>query len=263
MAAGDFNGGSEAGRTFATMRAQNPTAILGLGDFQYDGSNVGNPATGGFNTQIGSLKSITYPTAGPTHDVNGTDTTFYKNYWSRDPYAVYSFNLGNWHIISLPSASFRYNINVSSVQSQLNADLAANTKACTLAFWHEPYWTLPTSGHSGRDESGESAWMSALYNNNADLILTGHQHDYQRFGPNNASGTLDNARGIPEFVVGSGGTGFYKFSSASGSQAPNLLYHNDATFGALKLVLHANSYDFAFLPNGGGTALDQGSGTCH
>lgn len=264
MASGDFNGGTEAGRTFATMRAQNPAAVLGLGDFQYNGSSVGDPATGGFNTQIGNLKTITYPTAGPTHDTQGTSPDGpYKNYWGRSPYDMYSFDLGNWHIISLPSAIFRYNVNVVGIQTQLDADLAANKKPCTLAFWHEPYWTLPTSGHLTRDAPGELAWMKSLYNNNADLILTGHQHDYQRFGPNDPNGNLDNARGIPQFIVGNGGVGFYTFKATTGDQAPNLLFHNDNTYGALKLVLHSNSYDFALLPNGGGPEIDKGSGTCH
>jgi len=264
MAAGDFNGGTEAGRTFATMKAQNPAAILGLGDFQYNGSNVGDPATGGFNTQIGSLKAITYPTAGPTHDIQGTSPSGpYQNYWGRSPFALYSFNLGNWHIISLPSASFRYGVNVSAIQSQLDADLAADKHPCTLAFWHEPYWTLSTSGHNSRDEPGESAWIQSLYNHNADLILTGHQHDYQRYGPNDPSGKLDPARGIPEFVIGTGGVGFYTFNGVNNADAPNLIFSNASTYGSVKFILHSNGYDFTFLPNGGGAPLDSGSGTCH
>lgn len=262
MASGDFNGGTEAGRTFSLMRSQNPAAILGLGDFQYNGSNVGNPATGGFNTQIGNLKSITYPTAGPTHDVNGSNTTYYESYWGRKAYEMYSFDLGNWHIISLPSAGFRYGINVAATQSKLDADLAANTKPCTLAFWHEPYWTLPTSSHGGRDESGELAWVKSLYNHNADLMLAGHQHDYMRFGPNDPTGKLDTARGIPSFVIGSGGVGFYSITSSTGSVAPNIMYKNDNTYGALKLVLKSNSYTFAFMSNAG-AVLDSGSGNCH
>lgn len=262
MAAGDYDGNTQAGITFALMKAQNPVAILMLGDAEYDGANVGNPATGGFNTQIGSLKSITYPTAGPTHDVQGTMTANYQNYWGRYPYDMYSFNIGNWHIISMPSAALTWNMNLAALQTKLDADLKANTKPCTLAFWHHPYWTLPTGQHPSRDEPGVLPWLQSLYNNNADLILNGTQHNYQRYGPNDPNGRLDTARGIPEFIVGTGGVGFYSFTSSTGSQAPNLLFKNATTYGALKLTLRSNSYDFAFMSDAG-VVLDKGTGNCH
>ncbi len=263
MAAGDYDGNTQAGKTFALMKAQNPAAVLMVGDAEYDGANIGNPATGGFDTRIGSLKSITFPTSGPTHDVQGTNTSIYQNYWGRSPYDMYSFDIGNWHIISLPSAALTWKMNVAAIQTKLDADLKANTKPCTLAFWHAPYWTLPTGQHPGREESGELTWMKSLYDNNADLIINGQQHNYQRYGPNNTAGALDTARGIPEIIVGTGGVGFYAFSSTTGSQAPNLRFANANTYGALKLTLHAGSYDFAFLSDSTGAAIDSGTGTCH
>ena len=104
--------------------------------------------------------------------------------------------------------------------------------------------------------------MNARGNRHSDCTPSGHSLDDQLLGANNRIGAVDVARGTPSFVVGTGGVGFYTFSSTSGPVAPNLLFKNDNTYGALKLVLKANSYSFAFMSNAG-AVLDQGTGNCH
>jgi hypothetical protein len=143
------------------------------------------------------------------------------------------------------------------VLSWLKADLAASTAPCTLAYWHEPYWTNPTSEHTRT--TAVKPWVQALYDAGAELILSGHQHDYQRFAPQNPSDQLDTARGLREFIVGTGGIGLYGFTG----QAANLEAQNDTTWGALKLTLGDHGYGWQFLRAAGGTFSDSGSGTCH
>ena len=90
-------------------------------------------------------------------------------------------------------------------------------------------------------------------------MLSGHEHNYERFAPQDPSGAPDPQRGIREFVVGTGGESHYPF----GSPLPTSEVRNAETFGVLKLTLHPTSYDWVFVPVAGETFTDSGSGACH
>ena len=103
-------------------------------------------------------------------------------------------------------------------------------------------------------------FWDALYAAKADVLLVGHQHFYERFAPMTSDGVLDNANGLREFVVGTGG------KSKGGSfqaTAPNSQVKNTGTWGVLKLTLDAASYSWQFLPEAGKSFTDTGTGTCH
>ena len=103
------------------------------------------------------------------------------------------------------------------------------------------------------------AVFQALYDAGAELALSGHDHDYERFAPQNPSGGADAGRGVRQFVVGTGGKNHYPISSV----LPNSEAHDDDTYGVLRLTLHASSYDWQFVPEAGGTFTDSGTGSCH
>ncbi|MBA2384167.1 MAG: hypothetical protein H0V68_05835 [Actinobacteria bacterium] len=266
MAAADFTACQGSGCTSGNSKAvrdviaaANPEIVLGLGDFQYENIDT---ISNGFDLLYGAKPNGLWPlfrtTAGPTHDVSSCTDTRYADYFGRPAMSGYSFDLGAWHIIQLPSASYRYGCGTASVLSWLKNDLASSTTRCTLAFWHEPYWTRPTSEHPTRT-SAVRPWVQALYDANAELILSGHQHNYQRFAPQTPDDQLDPARGIRSFIVGTGGIGTYGFTGS----AANLETSDATTYGALKLTLSDGSYDFQFVRAAGGTFTDSGTGTCH
>ncbi|MFN8454764.1 MAG: metallophosphoesterase [Anaerolineae bacterium] len=164
----------------------------------------------------------------------------------------YSYDLGAWHIIVLNSEIAH---EAGSAQEQwLRADLAAHQNVCTLAYWHKPRFS---SGLHGNNSGVQSLWQ-ALYEYKADLVLNGHDHTYERFAPQNPSGQADPTRGIREFVVGTGGAGFYDFPIIR----PNSEVRNNTTNGVLKLTLHPTSYDWEFIPVAGQTFTDSGAGNC-
>ncbi len=143
----------------------------------------------------------------------------------------------------------------SPQEKWLKADLAANPTACTVAYWHRPRYS---SGYSGSSfVSAQSALWQDLYNAGTDLVLNGHDHDYERFAPmNEKSGSTDPTHGIREIIVGTGVRNHTKFSSTilSTSQV------RDATsYGALKLTLRSSSYSWQFIPISGQTFTDFGS----
>jgi hypothetical protein len=138
----------------------------------------------------------------------------------------------------------------------LKNDLAANPRACVLAYWHKPRWSSGTT--HGSNTSVQALW-DALYAANADVIVNGHEHNYERFAAQNPSGQLDTTRGLRQFVVGTGGKALY----SGFSPLPNSQVRNASSYGVLKLTLHATSYDWQFLPASGSTFSDSGSGTCH
>jgi hypothetical protein len=97
-----------------------------------------------------------------------------------------------------------------------------------------------------------------LYEADAELVITGHEHNYERFAEMDASGT-EVSQGLREIVVGTGGAGLYPFGAPlAASEA-----RDDTTYGVLKLTLHTNSYAWEFVPAAGSTFTDSGSSSCH
>jgi len=142
----------------------------------------------------------------------------------------------------------------SAEEQWLKGDLAATTKPCIAAYWHAPRWSS-SAVHAGNPATG--ALVDDLYAARADLLLTGHNHQYERFGLQNPAGAAD-AQGIREFVVGTGGAPFYGF----GAPQPNSEVRDATSHGVLKLTLHANSYEWDFRPSDG-AFTDSGRTTCH
>ena len=169
----------------------------------------------------------------------------------------YSYDLGDWHIIVLNDNWTHVPTAHGSPQEQwLQADLLANTKQCTLAFWHQPRF----SSFNTTPRSAVKTFWDDLYAAGADVIVNAHYRNYERFAPQTPDGLADAQNGIREFVVGTGGqTGFQTPTAV----APNSEVRNSSTFGVLKLTLSAGTYAWEFVPAGSGTFTDSGSGTCH
>lgn len=246
----------------------NPAAVLTLGDTQYYCGSL-SAFNQSYDLSWGQFKSKTHPTVGNheylTSGGTGCDLTNagaagYFTYFGLQAglpsQGYYSYDLGTWHIVVLNSnCSQAGGCNSSSPQYLwLAQDLTAHPNQCTLAYWHIP---LYSSG--GRASANTKSLYQLLYNNNADLILTGHDHTYERFAPQDANGVLDTVRGIPEFVVGSGGANHTSLASP----AANSLIFNQDTFGVLKVILRPDGYDWQFVPEAGKTFTDIGSGLCH
>jgi hypothetical protein len=262
VAAGDVACPGVCGQddTANLIDAINPAAVLGLGDYQYDYGTLAN-MTKYYDPYWGRFKAKTYPANGGSHDFYGTGD--YLSYFNNGgPVTLkaegsYSYNVGSWHIVALNSYCFeRSSCDETAVTNWLKADLAANPAACTLAYFHQPYWTSP-SNHNRLTTT--KPWIDALYNAGADVLLQAHNHFYERFAPQNPSSARDDARGLTAFVVGTGGRSFY---SPSGTAA-NSVARNGNTYGVLKMTLRSTSADFKFMPVAGSTYTDSGTINCH
>jgi hypothetical protein len=249
---------ANAGRVRDVVAAQDPEIHLGIGDFQY--SNI-SAIGSGFDLLYprgSALWSRIRPTAGPDHDVSGCTDPAYEAYWGRPAMKMYSFDVGAWHIISLPSAAAVYGCDVAGVTAALQADLAASAKRCTLAFWQDPYFTRNTATHM--PEERVRPWVDALYAAGADIVVQASNHDYQRFAEQDPNRVAAPGAGLRAFVVGTGGIGLYPFTST----APNYEAGDDTTWGVLRLDLGDDgTYTGRFIPAAGGGFTDSFSGSCH
>jgi hypothetical protein len=242
----------------------NLAAVLPLGDNQnYCGGYQAYLQA--YDLSWGRVKSITRPAVG-NHEYltsGGTDCASgaagYFNYFGaaagQPSQGYYSYNIGAWHLIVLNSnCSSAGGCDSSSPQGQwLQADLAANQNLCTLAYWH-----IPLFSSGGRASSNMRVLWQILYDHNVELVMHGHDHIYERFAPQTANGTLDIARGIRSFIVGTGGNNHTSLASI----AANSEVRNTDTFGVLKLTLHPASYDWQFVPEAGKMFTDSGSAQC-
>ena len=137
----------------------------------------------------------------------------------------------------------------------LAAELEAHPSACTLAIWHHPRFS---TGYHGPTLAVAPFW-DALYAAGVDLVVNGHDHDYERFAPVDPAGHPDAERGIREIVAGTGGAALRPFEL----EDPTSEERDPSTHGVLRLDLHPGAYDWEFIPVPGRTFADRGSGTCH
>jgi calcineurin-like phosphoesterase family protein len=206
----------------------------------------------------GRVKDRTRPAPG-NHDWED-DLKGYLGYFGKaaapDGESWYSYDLGAWHVVVLDSmCGENGGCGKGSDQGKwLAADLAASDAVCTLAIWHQPRFS---SGEHGNYSGVEPFW-EALYADGADVVINGHDHDYERFAPQDPDGNEDRGSGIREFVVGTGGAELRPFEDAR----PNSELRAAVAHGVLKLELHPRSYDWTFIPTRGDFA-DAGSGPCH
>ena len=254
-------------QTASLVSSLNPVAVFPLGDTQYDSGTTAE-YQGAYEPTWGAFKSKSRPAVG-NHEYMTTGASGYFGYFGSnagDPAkGYYSYNVTNptgtvrWHIVSLNTECAQIGgCGAGSPQETwLKADLAANRNVCTLAYAHRPRFS---SGDTVGSSSSLSALWNALYNAGADLFLTGHAHHYERFLPQTSSGTVDTAKGLTEFILGTGGKNFQRLVA---TPVANSVVRNNNTFGVLKLTLRASSYEFTFLPIAGSTFTDTGTGTCH
>ena len=237
-----------------------PGPILGIGDNAYEKGTL-QEFNECYGPTWGRHKDRVHPVPGNHEYLDGGAKGYFTYFGdaatplepgcTKECKGYYSFDVGTWHIVALNSEIA--NDPGSEQEQWLRADLAAHPSVCTLAYWHVPRFT------SGRTGNGRASGLwNALYDYGADIVLSGHEHNYERFAPQDQSGQYAPDRGVRQFVVGTGGDTLrdYKFIQ------PNSEVRNSETWGVLKLTLHPDSYDWEFVPIAGQTFTDIGSAPC-
>ena len=261
VGAGDIAGCKTSGdEATAALLDEIPGTVFTIGDNAYDNGTLAE-FNDCYGPSWGRHKERTRPVPG-NHEYNTTNANGHFRYFGAaggDPDdGYYSYDLGSWHVVAINSnCSEVGGCGVGSRQEKwLRADLAASTRPCTVAYWHHPLFT------SGADHPASSRMrplFKVLYEHGAEVVVSGHNHNYERFAPQTPAGELDEDRGIRQFVVGTGGKSHYGFNAAK----PNSEVRNATTFGVLELTLRQTGYDWRFVPEAGGTFTDSGSGDCH
>ncbi len=233
--------------------------VFTAGDNAYESGNAKEFATC-YDETWGRHKDRTRPVPG-NHDWRTEDLAGYFGYFGGsargpDGRSWYSFDLGSWHVIMLDSECDHVDgCDEASDQGRwLADDLAASGSTCTISIWHKPRFS---SGEHGNDSSIGPFWTQ-LYASGADVVVNGHDHDYERFAPQDPSGKEDLERGIRQFVAGTGGTPLRPFKDP----VANSELRAAITQGVLKLTLRDGSYDWEFIAIDG-AIVDRGTGLCH
>ena len=247
-----------------------PGTVITLGDNAYE---AGSPADYllCYEPTWGRHRERTRPSAG-NHEYLTPGAAGYFAYFgpaAHPPLGYYSYDVGSWHVVVLnstpqwaecpPPASSaedgRRCVGDVVQREWLRADLTANPTLCTVAYFHHPRFS---SGRHGNQYEMQQFW-DILYEHGVDVVLSAHDHIYERFAPQDPDGNLDLEQGIREFVVGTGGAELYGFSTIQ----PNSEVRDNTTWGVLALGLEEGSYRWSFVPVPGGSFTDAGSDTCH
>src|SRR6266700_2825843 len=256
VGAGDIADCTKTGDSLtANLMDTIPGTVFAAGDNAYP-NGASSDYKNCYNPTWGRFKSRTKPVPG-NHDYLTAGAAGYFNYFGAAAGAsgkgYYSYDLGAWHVVALNS---NIAMNVGSPQEVwLKADLANSSKRCTVAYWHHP---LFSSGNEGPHAEVKPLYQD-LYDAGAEVVIVGHDHDYERFAPQTPEGVRDSLHGIREIVAGTGGGGLFVVYPP----VPNSEVLNNNTLGVLKLTLHANGYTWKFLPIAGKTFSDSGSYPCH
>ncbi len=260
LAAGDIaECGDEGDDLTAKLVEGLEGTIVTLGDNAYDDGTPEQFAEC-YAPTWGKFKDRTLPALG-NHDYLTEDAEGYFEYFgdrAGDPTkGYYSVDVGDWHLVILNSnCSEVGGCGTDSPQVEwLRQDLEASEARCTAAVWHHPRFS---SGHHGSDEDYIAFWQ-ALYDAGAEIVMNGHDHNYERFAPQSPLGAPDPDHGITQFVVGTGGKGLRDMEAMEA----NTVVHDTENWGVLELTLHATRADFRFVPVEGGTFTDSGSIECH
>ena len=248
---------SAAAKTAALIDQQAASMpLLLLGDLVYNSGTL-EEYRSCYEPTYGKFMARSYPAPG-NHDYGVPAGDDYYTYFGTragpDRRGYYSFDVGSWHIISLNS-----NIAMAKGSAQetwLRADLAASrSKKCTLAYWHHPRFS--SSSTHGDNPLSSDVWK-ALFEFNADVVLVGHDHTYERFAPQDPDANPNPPRGIRQFVIGTGGAALYGF----GTPKPNSEVRGAGSHGVAKFVLDDGKYSWEFLPVSGSTFTDRGEANC-
>jgi acid phosphatase type 7 len=228
--------------------------VVALGDLAYPSGSAKDFANC-YEPTWGRVKARTRPAPG-NHEYETQQGAPYYAYFGDNAgpsgLGYYSYHAGAWLVLSLNS-----NIPATSASPQaawVRATLAANPTACTLAYWHHP---LFSSGPNGNTAAMRDIWR-ILQQAGADVVLTGHDHLYERFAPQDAEGRADPRHGVREFVVGTGGAHLYGVKAVQ----PNSEVIS-STHGVLRLTLKTAGYDWQFVSVPGKPFTDFGTGECH
>lgn len=259
FAAGDISSCSNnADMATAKLIGSEPGRIIMLGDNAYPDGSAWQYANC-FDPIWGVYKARIRPVPG-NHEYHQKGAAPYFKYFGAAAgpagKGYYSFDLGGWHMVALNSnCSEIGGCGAGSPQWRwLYEDLKKNTKKCTAAYWHAP---LFTAGNYSGKTAMRSFWQ-LLYIYGAEIVMSGHDHNYQRFSPQDPRGNSSPTRGIRQFVVGTGGATPYSVPRS----IPNLDASNGSTYGILRLRLGRNGYTSEFLQLSGSSSTDIVEGTC-
>lgn len=198
----------------------------------------------------GRHKARTRPSPG-NHDYQQRGASTYFQYFGANAgltgAGYYSFEVGPWLVLSLNS-----NTGIPAQVTWLNNVLGRSTSRCTLAYWHEP---LYSSGPNPKNPAVRDLWL-VLHRAGAEVVLSAHDHFYERFALQDATGRIDPERGVRQFVVGTGGAPLHPAMLRMPNSEALI-----AAFGVLKLTLSADGYEWDFISGSG--PGDTGRGRCH
>src|SRR5437660_6438426 len=248
--------GGRGAEATAKLLDRIPGAVFTAGDNAYQSGSLAE-FTRCYDPTWGRHKRRTHPVPG-NHEYETPGAAGYFGYFGAaagdSGKGYYSYTLGAWHIVALNS-----NIDMRPGSAQLRwlrADLTAHPTRCALAYWHHPRFSSGTTHGSAKETA--PLWR-ALYEAGVDVVIAGHEHNYERFAPQDPLGVADSARGIREFVVGTGGDSHFPL----GPRIANSEVANSATFGVLQLTLEQAGYRWEFIPVQGKAFTDSGGGSCH
>lgn len=248
-------------RTAGRVRAIAPAWVLTLGDNQYQRGTLAE-----FNAEYdktwGRFARRTRPSPG-NHEYLTKGADGYFDYFGKRAHrkhgGYYSQRAGGWQVVTLNSSDgdcTQVRCGPKSAQVRwLRRTLADSSRTCTLAYWHHPPWS---SGMHGGNRAVRVIWR-VLARNGADVVLNGHDHNYERFAPRGADGSAD-ARGIRQFVVGTGGGGLRAVSKPYTRLSRKRIDHR---YGVLRLALRPSSYGFRFVTAAGKVLDGGGPFGCH
>ena len=233
-----------------------PDGVIALGDLQYEGASISD-LTNFYGPTWGAFKNITYPVRG-NHEYITSGAAGYVEYFGDVSASYWTSDAGGWRIIAVDSwcqGQLYAGCSATSAQTTwLVAELqrARAEGKCAAVMMHHPFVS------SGRYATASARYLwEASVANGADLVMTAHDHHYERFEPLDATGA-PAAGGVPMIISGLGGAQVYPLGTA----VPGSQYMLNSDHGVVQVTFTPTSYSWGFISALDNVTYDAGSASC-
>lgn len=254
----DYLGDDQTALVLARLLKESPEAQIFTAGDNVQGDGFAWEFRDCFHPTWGQFKDRIHPVPGNHDYMTYAGAPYYAYFGAaagKPGLGYISYDLGQWHIVGLNSNCNDIACGANSEQAGwFRAELTKNAGRCTLVYWHHPRWSSGLAGGT----TAVSAFWNIASEFGVEIVVSGDDHDYERFAPQDAAGQAA-PDGIREFVVGTGGAPPREWSVIK----PNSEVRDHTTWGVIKFSLYPAHYEWEFVPVAGGTFHDSGSGQCH
>jgi acid phosphatase type 7 len=227
LAFGDSGGNNGDQHALLAQMFEVPYSLMiHTGDIAYDDGSISQYESTVFGVYADLFRNIPFFPAAGNHDYYTSSGAPFRSVFSlpiENGEKWYSYDWGRVHFVALDTES-----DYTTQVRWLDEDLARTTLPWKIVYLHRPPYS---SGSHGSDTGLRTKLAPVLEKHGVQLVLAGHDHDYERMKPQN---------GVHFIVTGGGGIGTRSVGTSSFTElSAEVIHFVYAEVAADEMTVHA------------------------